>query len=60
MSQCCQSIIYIIFEDLILWLMFLSDGNKTLDQISKYLNVKKEKIIKLYHLLNKKKLVKKI
>ena len=46
--------------DLILWLIFLSDGDKTVDQISSYLNVNKEKIMKLYHLLSKKKLVKKI
>lgn len=46
--------------DLVLWLMFLSDGDKTIDQISSYLKVRKEKIEQLYHLLSKKKLVKKI
>ena len=46
--------------DLVLWLMFLSDGDKTVDQISNYLKVRKEKIIQLYKLLSKKKLVKKI
>ena len=46
--------------DLILWLTFLSDGNKTVDQISSYLNVNKERIVQLYQLLDKKKLVKRV
>ena len=46
--------------DLILWLTFLSDGNKTVDQISSYLNVSKERVVQLYQLLDKKKLVKRV
>lgn len=46
--------------DLILWLIFLSDGNRTIDQIASNLNVKKQIITNLYRMLIKKKLVERI
>ncbi len=46
--------------DLILWLMFLSDGTKTTNQIANYLNVKEKSILELYNSLSKKRLVEKI
>ena len=46
--------------DLILWIIFLSDGNRTIDQIASNLNVRKQIITKLYHILTKKKLVERI
>ena len=46
--------------DLIFWIIFLSDGNRTIDQIASNLNVRKQIITKLYHILTKKKLVERI
>ena len=46
--------------DMILWVLFLSDGENSVIQISKQLNQKKEKIFEIYKKLEKKKLVKRI
>lgn len=46
--------------DLILWLLFLSDGKASITRIAKKLRVSKNRILNIYKLLLKKKLVKKI
>ena len=43
--------------DLILWLMFLSNGKRTLDEISHQLGINKKKILNVYKILKKKKLI---
>ena len=46
--------------DLILWLLFLSNGDNTIDQISNNLKVNKNKIQTIYNLLKKKKLIERV
>jgi aminopeptidase-like protein len=46
--------------EIILWILFLSDGKKTVDQICKRLKIKKTRILVIYSKLEKKKLVKKL
>ena len=42
--------------DLILWLMFLSNGKRTVDQISHQLKINKKEILNVYRILEKKNL----
>ena len=39
--------------DIILWLMFLSNGKRTVDQISDQLKIKKKEILNIYKILKK-------
>ena len=43
--------------DIILWLMFLSNGKRTVDQISDQLKIKKKEILNIYKILKKKNLI---
>ena len=48
------------FIDTILWLIFLSDGNKTVEQIAKILKISKFKLMNFYKILQSKKIIKRI
>ena len=43
--------------DIVLWLLFLADGTKTIHQVSSQLNLKKNEVLNFYQKLEKKKLV---
>ena len=43
--------------DLILWLMFLSNGKRTLAEISHQLGINKKELLNVYKILKKKKLI---
>jgi len=43
--------------EIVLWLLFLADGTKTLHQVSNQLNLKKNEVLDLYQKLEKKKLI---
>jgi len=43
--------------DITLWILFLSNGKRTLDQIAEFLNLNQDKILKLYKNFEKKNLV---
>ena len=40
--------------DITLWILFLSNGKRTLDQIAEFLNLNQDKILKLYKNFEKK------
>ncbi len=48
------------FIDTILWLIFLSNGNRTIEQIAKRLKISKYKLMKFYKILQDKKIIKRI
>ena len=48
------------FLDSILWLIFLSNGNRTIEQIAKRLKISKYHLMKLYKTLQAKKIIKRI
>ena len=44
----------------ILWLIFLSNGNRTVEQIAKKLKISKYKLMNFYKILQSKKIIKRI
>lgn len=48
------------FIDTILWLIFLSDGNMTVEQISKKLKISKLRLMSFYKILQSKKIIKRV
>ena len=48
------------FIDTILWLIFLSNGNRTIEQIAKRLKISKYKLMEFYKILQDKKIIKRI
>ena len=46
--------------DITLWIMFLSDGKRTVEQVAKYLDLKKPDVINIYQNFEKKKLVERV
>ena len=48
------------FIDTILWLIFLSNGNNTVEQIAKKLKISKFKLMNFYKILQSKKIIKRI
>ena len=48
------------FIDTILWLIFLSNGNRTVEQIAKKLKISKFRLMDFYKILQSKKIIKRI
>ena len=48
------------FIDTILWLIFLSNGNRTVEQIAKKLKISKFRLMNFYKILQSKKIIKRI
>ena len=46
--------------DITLWIMFLSHGKRTVEQVAKYLDLKKPDVINIYQNFEKKKLVERV
>jgi aminopeptidase-like protein/CMP-N-acetylneuraminic acid synthetase len=46
--------------DITLWIMFLSDGKRTIDQVADYIGIKKSDIMNIYKNFEKKKLVERV